>query len=276
MLIPTDLLYSDKPALEQKLLAFKQAGHDNIHFVFDFDRTLTVRNPNTDADITSWIILREHTPAEAQEIFWGLYDKYRPKEIAGTMTVDDAVDWWSTVLRTFVEYKLDLSEVEEDFLNKATVRPGVIELFKTCKNLGIPMIILSAGVRDVIEMWCKVYDIQPDLIISTDLHLDRDSIVIGWDESTLVHTLNKHEADHPELTAIRTKRPYAVVVGDGMGDADMADGDETILRVRLLDPRPDEILDIDAERLRTFERFDAMIESGDVSSLSTVLTEFTN
>ena len=97
--------------------------------------------------------------------------------------------------------------------------------------------------------------------------------IISWERDTLVHTLNKSEVDHPELNKIRSERPLAIVFGDGIGDADMALGDADVLRVRIYDPRPDEAGDIEAERTRTFERFDMMIESGTLEPLVELLEE---
>ena len=86
-----------------------------------------------------------------------------------------------------------------------------------------------------------------------------------------MHVLNKSEVDHPELNKIRSEYPLALVFGDGIGDADMAAGDEDVLRIRIYDPRPDETTDIETERTRTFERFDAMIESNSLRPLVELL-----
>jgi HAD superfamily phosphoserine phosphatase-like hydrolase len=273
--IPSGFLYSDEQSLQKKLADFKVAGASNIHFVFDFDRTLSVLHPGKKGDITSWIILKEHTSPEAKQLFKELYEKYRPKEVAGTMTEADAVDWWSKVLDSFVASRLNVLAVEKDFLDRATIRPGTTELFKASDELNIPSVILSAGFKGVIDVWNRVYNIHPTLIVSTKLEMNEDGTLVGWDRNSLVHTLNKDEADHEELATIRAERPYAIVIGDGIADADMADGDETVLRIRLLDPRPDEIIDLPTERARTFERFDALIENRSLESVVDLLKEIT-
>jgi HAD superfamily phosphoserine phosphatase-like hydrolase len=151
--------------------------------------------------------------------------------------------------------------VENDFLNKASIRPGVAELFKFCAEHHIPTVILSAGIRDVIEIWCRRYKIESSLIISTALILDATGKIVGWEEDTLVHVLNKSEATHAELVAIRSERPKTFLVGDSVDDAAMASGDRDVVRVRILDPREDEVTG-EKEVQRTFEKFDAFIQSG--------------
>ena len=102
-------------------------------------------------------------------------------------------------------------------------------------------------------------------MLSTALVVDEEGRITGWDKKTLVHVMNKHEAGHQELAAIKAARPNALVVGDSMGDADMVDNDA--LRVRVYDPRTDERADLDRVKARTFEKFDALIVGSDFSPL---------
>ena len=266
-LLPEGLIPANHENLEAKITEFIGATAAGIHFVFDFDRTLTVRNPETHEDVTTWHILREHLPEDGKKQYQDLFEKYRVLEIAGTMTEIDAADWWSSILDLFVKHKLNLPAVEQDFLERASIRPGTAELFQLCKDNDIPTVVLSAGIRDVIEMWDKTYGVSPSLTLSTALILDSSGTIIGWRKDTLVHVLNKSETGHPELESIRSSRPKAVVVGDSMNDADMAHGDKDVLRIRIYDPRPDEPIDIIKERQKTFTKFDAVVESGSLEPL---------
>jgi len=270
-LIPEGLIYGNGAELEQKLRSFIGAGASSLHLVCDFDRTLTVRKPGSEGDVTTWSILAEHLPIGAQQEHAALYDKYRALETTETMTSDDAVDWWTSILKLFVKHKININKIEADFLERASVRLGTKELFQACGKQNVPTVIMSAGIRDVIDVWGRAYDIQPTLTISTALILDKEGTIIGWDEQTLVHTLNKHEADHPKLESIRQSRPKAIIVGDGMSDADMAIGAEDVLRIRIYDPRADEAKDLTKMRSETLERFDAIIESGSLDPLQSIV-----
>lgn len=261
LVIPDGLSVASTSTFKTKLAGHRSVGASNLHMVFDFDRTLTVKKPGTDDEVTTWHILREHLPEEGQLQYQELFEKYRALEIAGTLTQEDAITWWSSILNLFVQYNVDLTAVEEDFLAKANIRPGVAELFKLCSDNKIPTIILSAGIRDVIEIWCRKYRIEPSLVISTGLILDKTNRIVGWGKETLVHALNKSEATHPELLAIRKSRPKALLVGDSLDDAAMAAGERDVIRIRLLDPRADDLVN-EQEQKRTFERFDALIKSG--------------
>lgn len=267
MTIPDEFINNDPTMLEAKLAGFHAAGIHQLQLVLDFDRTLTVGKSKNYYDSTSWDILRSHLPPEGIVRGDEIKQKYRALEEAGSMTVDDAVEWWSTSLDIMVEYGLDMAAVERDFLSKSTIRPGTRELFDICASYNVPVIIMSAGVREVIEIWCQTYDIHPTIILSTDLQLDEAKRVVGWDPATLVHTLNKQEIGHPELTRIRSERSHTILVGDSIHDHTMAEGTAEVLRIRLVDAQLDNPLYQTTERTKTFQLFDVSIEDGSLLSL---------
>lgn len=270
--VPEGLLTVDDEAFMRKVAEYAIAGAEGLHIIFDFDRTLTVRKSEAyDDDVTSWHILRSHLPENGDNLdgrrrYDALFAKYRAKEIAEELTNEDAVDWWSSILDLFVDYRVDMHEVERDFVRRASVRPGVTELFALCKELNIPTVILSAGMRDVIDVWARAYGVEPTLVLSTALKLNDSGKVVGWDKNTLVHVMNKRETGHVEMSGIKTACPNVIVVGDSMGDADMVDNDA--IRIRVYDPRVDETGGLESVKSRTFERFDALILEGDFNPLA--------
>jgi HAD superfamily hydrolase (TIGR01544 family) len=266
LVIPEGLIVADPVNFKEKLADFVVAGAAGVHAVFDFDRTLTVKRPGSQDEVTTWHILRGHLPEDGQAEYQELFEKYRALEISGEMSQSDAVEWWSSTLNLFVEHEIDLSAVEETFLDRASIRPGTAELFQLFADSGIPTVILSAGIREIIDIWCRKYDIKPSLVLSTALTLDGENKISGWQENTLVHVLNKSESTHPELSAIRARRPKALLVGDSLDDASMAAGKKDVVRIRILDPRVDEATTEQEER-KTFEKFDALIRTGSLRPL---------
>lgn len=214
--------------------------------------------------------MNEHLPVDARQQYQQYFTKYRALEVAGEMTTDHAVEWWSAILDLFVSNNVSLADVEETFLDKANIRPGVKRVFDLFGRLEIPSTILSAGIRDVIDIWSARYGINPTLTLSTKLLVGSSGIVAGWDRSSLVHVLNKHETGHPELTAIKQARPNILVIGDSLDDASMATGDDNVIRIRILDRRDDDP-DLVSEKVRTFERFDALITSGSFDPIASLI-----
>ena len=255
------LLYADENDVWQKIERFKQAGANMAHVIFDFDRTLTVSHPETNEDVTAWKILSQHLPPQARQADQDLFKTYRPMEIAGELTDQDAQAWWSGTLGLYSKYGVNMLEVERDFLHRASIRPYTQEVFSLANEHAVPSIIFSAGVRDVIEVWNRAYNINPTDIISTKLKLNNDGIITGWDEASLVHVLNKTEEGHQELTSVRAERPHVILVGDSINDATMASGTDDVLRINIFDPREDEAIDRAIAHAKIFDKFDIIIDS---------------
>ncbi len=259
-------LYNSAANIQSKIAGFKIAGSSQLQVLLDFDRTLTEKHKQASV---SWQLMRNHLPPDGRVEAQKVFDHYRAIELAEKLTVEDAVAWWTASMSIIIKYRLDMKTVEQDFLTHSTIRPGTKELFALCAAHNIPTIIMSAGIKDVIEIWCKVYDIHPTIILSTSLKLDTYNRVIGWDESSIVHTLNKKEIDHPELSKIRLERSHTILAGDSMHDFDMAEGDNNVLRVRIYDPLGQE----ETDYTQTFDRFDTVIEDGTLFPIVNLLEQ---
>ncbi len=273
--LPEELVPSDPAQLADKLELFASDGPDALHLLLDFDRTVTIGKPGED-DATIWQVLQRHLPPEGQQRYSEFYQHYRKLELAGTMTEIDAQNWWGGILGLFAEYGVQLRDVENNFLDVVQMRPGAVELFTTCETQHIPVVILSAGIKDVIDLLLAKSGIKSTITVSTELELDDSGAISGWDKSTLVHVLNKHEAAHPELDAIRRSRPNCLLAGDNLDDAAMAEGTERVLRVRIVDPRPDETTASGEIERQTFQRFDALIASQTLLPLVSLVRQIQN
>lgn len=250
----------DEALVGAKVNSFQEQGADALHVLLDFDRTITVGQSGDD-DATTWQVLFRHLPPEAQEKYQVYYAQYRPLEVSGAMTEEDARTWTSSILDLFVEYKVNLNLVEKDFMNVVGLRPGFKELVALCNRNDVPLVVLSAGIRNVIDLLFSLHNLKSSATLSTELEVDEDGLITGWDRNSLVHVFNKRESGHTELERIRQQRPLCVLVGDSMLDADMVEGDSDVIRIRIVDPRPDEVQDTESIKTGTFSRFDLMIEN---------------
>ena len=237
--LPYDLqafFVKDVVELRRKLWRFASAGPRQMHFVCDFDHTLTTRVTTSDS-VGTWGILDEVLPQEGRDRHHEIYAYYRPLEKQGSLTSSQARQWWSKTLDLICSYNINFRQAEQLFLRAVTIRPGGSELFDVCRKAGLPTIILSAGVKQVIELFARKYDISPTAILSTELELTSESQIIGWRSQTLIHALNKREIGHQELVRIRREHPYTILLGDTPDDVHMAAGESGILRVCIMDPR---------------------------------------
>jgi phosphoserine phosphatase len=184
--IPEGMTCADETAFLHKIKSFAEAGGDNLHIVYDFDRTLTVSHPETQEDVTTWHILGKHLSEEGCVRYKNLFQKYRSLELADKLTERDAIEWWSASFQLYIDERVNIRHVDADFLARASIRPGAYELFALCKANKVPSVIMSAGIRDVIEIWTQKYGIEPALVLSTALKFDNEGVIVGWDKDTLV------------------------------------------------------------------------------------------
>lgn len=262
--------HRDSSALYQKIERFNSAGCAAVHLVLDFDRTLTIAaDPFTEA--TSWQVMERQMPLDGKNEYAALFEKYRRFELDGTLTAPLAEEWWDRSLSLLTKYSVNLNVVESDFLQSVGLREGAAELFNIANNRGVPSIVLSAGVKDVIDILLAQSGVSPFLVISTELTTNENGVVTGWLPSTVVHVLNKSEVRHFELDRTRRERPLSIIVGDSLDDANMAAGEEDVLRIRIVDPRPDE--DVGLTLSKTFDKFDLAVLTGDLNGVSQLIQD---
>lgn len=241
--VPADILAefhtSDAEAVRRKLRRFAKDGPEKLHIVSDFDLTLTA-GKQAGQNLGTWDVMDELMPPEGVVRHTAIYQSFRPIEIQGKLTDKIASEKWAETLDLITSYHMRIDDVEAAFLAVATLRDGAKEIFKVCESAGIPTVILSSGIRNVIELMAAYYDLHPTYVLSNDLEIDAtDRRVIGWRRDTLVHILNKNERGHDKLSTLRSTRPNVVLFGDVADDTKMVAGDN-VLRIRVLDPRKGE------------------------------------
>jgi HAD superfamily phosphoserine phosphatase-like hydrolase len=230
---------NDPVNVTAKIERFARAGAARIHFLFDFDQTLTTRK-HTGRDVTTWQILHGLLPKEGKKISKELRVKYLALESAGKLSVQDSNDWSLSILDLHRFHGTNMNAIRE-IAKQVKLRDGTRELFDICHQTDIPTIILSAGIRDIIELIAHENGINPTILLSIKLQIAQDGRIIGWDKNSMVFTHNKREKVEQELFRIRAQRPLTVLVGDTLEDAQMVDGDENVLRIRVCDMTRDEL-----------------------------------
>lgn len=232
-------LYSDAKAVKRKLGGFATAGSSALHVVSDFDLTLTA-GKQAGQNLGTWDVMDELMPPEGVARHTAIYQSFRPIELEGKLTSELTSEKWAETLDLITNYHMSIDDIETAFLAVATLRDGAKELFMCCEANDIPTVILSSGIRNVIQLMADYYGIHPTHILSNDLTVDAATRrVSGWRRETLIHMLNKHERGHGELSVLRGTRPNVLLLGDVLDDTKMVAGDD-VLRIRVLDPRKDE------------------------------------
>ncbi len=251
----------NKERTKAKIKRFQEAGKSKVCLVTDFDRTITPFFDNRGQLVSTWDLFTRKMPPEIRAEDNRLYDIYRPLEVAGKLTPEDAFKWWAANLDLFEKSRLKWIELVREIEEEIPARPGAGELFGVCEKEAIPTAIVSAGVRDVIGVWCQKFGIRPDAILSTKLYFDGDGYICGWNRDSLVHILNKNGAGRFYLGNVRKSHPHAILLGDSLDDAAAADGDDDTLRIYVDDRQEKKAKGHDFYD-KMFKRFDLAVQSG--------------
>ncbi|ORY36683.1 pyrimidine 5'-nucleotidase [Rhizoclosmatium globosum] len=140
------------------------------------------------------------------------------------------VEWWSANHARIVDLNLsreDLRDIVATTDAPVVFREGIFDVVKTCTELGLPFLVFSAGLYDVIKEILEQNSLKPHNvhIVSNRMKFDGNDICVGFEEP-LIHSFNKNETGvhgAPYQAAIES-RPNVILMGDSMGDLYMKDG----------------------------------------------------
>lgn len=223
---------------------------DNFYVVIDFDRTIT---SNKSAD--SWDASGYLLPQEFKDELENLYNKYRPIELdynlPNQQKEKEMQKWYSECMDLYYKYNLT-KDILEKSINQSNLilRENMKEFLQELNKNNTPVIILSAGIGNVIEQFLKKENCYFDntYIISNFIEFDENGKAKKFDNKKIIHTLNKTmENNLPQEWQEKIKqKEYAILLGDLIEDLNMADKNniDKTLTIGFLENNIEENLDI--------------------------------
>ena len=247
-----DIIIPNKEEFEKKKQKFTK---DNFHVIADFDATLTKAflNGKKSHSSFSWIRDQEHLDPEYTKKAYALFYKYYPIEIDPHISSKEKdkkmLEWWKAHLKLFVDYKLDKNMIDKiNKENKIGLRDKGDEFIELLKKNNIPLLIFSAGIGDVIKGFLEFKNIlhKNMHIISNFFKFDSKEKVVDYN-SKIIHTFNKNEYAIKDSLYHKSieKRKNVILLGDGLGDANMAEGlkHDSIIKISFYNHKEDKLLD---------------------------------
>ena len=251
-----NVLIKDKKSFEQKLNKIKSEGKDSLHVISDFDKTLTKAFIKGQKTHTSIAQIREggYLSKNYVKKSFALYDKYHPFEINHKISDSEKdkkmMEWWSRHIRLLVEQGMNRKVVEDIIKNKRILlRKGAEDFFKKLYEKNIPLLIFSAGVGDIIEGYLESEGLLYGNvhIVSNFFDYDKNGSVKGY-KSKIIHAFNKDEfaIKGTKYFGMIKERKNVILIGDSLGDVDMAKGleHEVILKIGFLNKDIEENRDV--------------------------------
>ncbi len=213
---------------EEKLDKIKLDAN-NMYVVIDFDRTITAKDSQDSWDAAA-IMLGEEFTKKSYE----LYQKYRPIEQDYTITYKEknrAMEiWYKSCMDLYYEYGLTKEKLEKSVEKSGLkFRNGMKEFLKEMYEKNVPVIICSAGIGNVIEIYLKDNNCYYEnmYIISNFLMFDRNGKIEEY-RNKLIHTMNKTVNGNlpKEIQDKLEGRQYKLLLGDTIEDKQMLDESE--------------------------------------------------
>jgi len=239
--------------VEKKMEAMKKAGASSVQVITDFDYTMSKfffegkKGSSSHGAIEACNLLGDEYHQKVIEV----KDKYYPLEISSELTQEEKfplmVEWWDTA-----HFLLKQHGFEQSMIAKAverahlSLRDGVQEMFHVTADHGVPVLIFSAGIHDLIEEVLKQKaDTSANVHILSNKMVFSDSGKLEGFEHDNIHVLNKNfkgavdSGALPAAFAAASKGRHNVVLfGDSLGDLRMCEGlhMENCLSVGFLNP----------------------------------------
>lgn len=238
---------------------------DNVYFVIDFDRTITAKE-SEDSWAVSGRLLGKEFAKEIDE----LYLKYRPIEMDYQITTEEKekamVEWYGKCMYLYYKYHLTESNLKKSVEQSELIfRDGAREFLGKANEANVPVIILSAGIGNVIEEFLKLNNCYYEniFIISNFMEFDKNGNIKEFDNSKMVHTMNKTmKGKIPQYFLGKlVNRTYKILMGDLKEDENMVEREEwdTTLKIGILENEKQ-------ERLKIYnEAFDIVLTEEDTS-----------
>ena len=144
----------DSLALQQKLRTILQDGCAKLKLISDFDSTLSTAGFSSWCAIEQSKLLSDRYRSRTRE----LGALYYPKEIDPTLTFEEKsqfmVLWWTQAQEALREEKITrdtYNQILLDAQHSVHLRQGCDLLFQYSNSLGVPLLVFSAGVGDIID-----------------------------------------------------------------------------------------------------------------------------
>ena len=171
--------------------------------LMDFDHTITTHN-----SLSSWGILEDSTlidPRFSKESL-ELYKKYRPIELDESIPYAEKnthmVNWQNQVGDLISKYHIYGSTINRilETSKGFELRKGASNFLTQMNLLGVPVIIVSAGIGDFIATYLSNKGLMFDNItlFSNFMLTDENDQVVGF-KQPIIHSMNKNCLDYSHI-----------------------------------------------------------------------------
>ncbi|KAL1116314.1 hypothetical protein AAG570_005809 [Ranatra chinensis] len=244
----------DRAVVEEKLRRMIAGGKEKLQIITDFDRTLSKYHHNGELTKSSYCVFESvpSLPTNFVEGAQALYKRFRVIEDNPNMTTEEKLphmkEWWNLNEKLFIDVKYEEHEMESAVVNSNVhLRVGTEDAFRKLSASGVPVLVFSAGVGDVVKAIMRHYAIDhPNVHVISNFFKWENGFITGF-QGTLIHIYNKnqHAIENSDYFQELSHRENVILMGDSLGDSNMAEGvpgNGTVLKIGFLCGTIDEYL----------------------------------
>ena len=164
----------------------------------DFDGTITTRD-------TLHVIVEQFGAA-------GVWDRLEPRLRSGEISIEDAMS------EQFAAVDATRDEVLPAIFEHSQIRDGFAEFIAWTASHHMPVVVISAGFRDVIDAMLQHAGIEGLMIHSNDIRFSRDGARLIFAERGAPCGICGRRCKRHVLGTVRDTDQPLVYVGDGISD----------------------------------------------------------
>lgn len=205
----------------QKIQALQADGTRHLSVISDFDQTLSKYRACGEVEYSTFNVLEDFPlfTSEFKDYMKTLFDRYFPLEYDSRLSLSSRIQhmqtWWSLTFEKYLQLGITKSHLQGLIdHSKVQLRHGISELMSLCRDLEVPVTVVSAGLGDLINLCLRVIGFDRTHIVSNFMVFDTEGHLTGFAEP-LIHSLNKSIALQGQIT------PNAVVLGDRPKDMEV-------------------------------------------------------
>jgi len=258
--------WAHTPKFDAKWQEFSECDPSKLLVITDFDATVTAGDSEQCHDLMGCNRL----------ISMGFRKECAPLLDWENNSAIDGVEWWDTMHGLMVKHGQPSRPMLPRIVSSAKIklRPGARELLGQLAKLGVPVLIVSAGLSDVIEEFLRQQDLLSDniTVCSNRLNYGADSAPQSVSPEPPITSFTKANAYKMAAAFFRhhKERRMVLCLGDSVTDIDAAQEVpyDSILSVGFLNSKP-------ATAMKKYaDTFDAVVlgNDGSLEPLSMLLS----
>jgi len=253
-LLADNVRMRDREAVLLKISRIIEGGLGKLQVITDFDRTLSKQHHNGVTTPCSYSVF-ERIPSLPKKVLEGGADLYRKfgwyvedPYLTAEEKAPYMVEWSRLHEELIVGLPYREDEIKQAIIDaQISLRDGAEKVFRKLSDASVPVLVFSAGLGDVVSGVLKLNKLDLENIrVVSNFFRHEGGLIRGYNGSRIhVYNKNEHAVENMDYFKDLSHRPNVILMGDSLGDANMADGvkgEGAILKIGFLSVKIDHFL----------------------------------